>query len=279
MKKTKIDAYSLLEKVRTLKPVVHHLTNWVTIYDCANIVKVFGGSPVMAHALEEAAEMTQISSAVVLNIGTLTSDLVEAMRLSGRAANLKQTPVILDVCGVGATQFRDRKALELLKEVRIDVIKGNASEIARLAGETIRTKGVDSVKVSKDLAFLSQRLAKRYKCSVVVTGKVDYIADESHCLLVQNGHSMMENVVGTGCMAASVIGTFCAVEKDLCFASAAGLAAYEIAAQQAVKLSKGPGSFKEKLFDCIFKLDKKAINKMQKVERIDFDKVSSNANN
>ena len=114
--------YDLLARVRQQKPVVHHLTNWVTIYDCAQVIKTLGASPVMAHAPQEVAEMAQIASALVLNIGTLTVDLVEAMKLAARSANQKGIPVILDVCGAGATALRDQKCLELLNEVRIDVI-------------------------------------------------------------------------------------------------------------------------------------------------------------
>ncbi|MBU1006034.1 MAG: hydroxyethylthiazole kinase, partial [Candidatus Omnitrophica bacterium] len=139
--------YGILEKVREEKPLVHHLTNWVTIYDCANIVKVFGGAPVMAHAPEEAADMAELSSALVLNIGTLTSDFIESMKIAAKAANKKGIPVTLDICGAGATKFRDEKCFELLKDAKIDIIKGNASEVARIAGEDVRTKGVDSSKV------------------------------------------------------------------------------------------------------------------------------------
>ena len=109
-------ASDCLERVRKEKPLIHHLTNWVTIYDCANIVKVFGASPVMAHAREEVAEMAGIASALVLNIGTLTTDFVDAMILAGKSANQKGIPVVLDVCGAGATKFRDDKCFEILDE-------------------------------------------------------------------------------------------------------------------------------------------------------------------
>src|SRR5512136_1950706 len=112
--------FDLLERVRQQRPLVHHLTNWVTIYDCAQVVKTLGASPVMAHAREEVAEMRQMASALVLNIGTLTVDFVEAMKLAARSANQKGIPLVLDVCGAGATGLRDRKSLELLHEVRID---------------------------------------------------------------------------------------------------------------------------------------------------------------
>lgn len=136
----KLDAYQLLEKIKAQRPLVHHLTNWVTIYDCANVVKVLGGSPVMAHASEEVAEMTGMASALVLNIGTLTVDFVESMKIAAKSANKKGIPVILDVCGAGATQLRDRKCFELLDSAHIAIIKGNPSEIARVSGKAVKTR-------------------------------------------------------------------------------------------------------------------------------------------
>src|SRR5512145_3155813 len=105
----KLNAFLLA--VREKRPVVHHLTNWVTIYDCAQVVKTLGASPVMAHAPEEVAEMAQLASALVLNIGTLTTGMVEAMTLAARSANQKGIPVLLDPCGAGATRMRDQKSL------------------------------------------------------------------------------------------------------------------------------------------------------------------------
>ena len=207
-------ASDCLERVRKEKPLIHHLTNWVTIYDCANIVKVFGASPVMAHAREEVAEMAGIASALVLNIGTLTSDFVDAMILAGKSANQKGIPVVLDVCGAGATKFRDDKCFEILDEVKVSIIKGNSSEIARIAGESVQTRGVDASTVEKNLQDIARALAKERNCTVVITGKEDIVADEKRVVLVKNGHPMMANIVGTGCMATSVIGTFAAVEKD-----------------------------------------------------------------
>ncbi len=267
MHKIKIDAYNLLKKIREQKPVVHHLTNWVTIYDCANIVKVMGASPVMAHAKEEVADMANIASSLVLNIGTLTVDFIESMKVAAKSANKKGIPVILDVCGAGATPLRDQKCFELLDETRIDIIKGNASEIARISGEDVKTKGVDAGKVEQDLIGLAKNLSQKRKCAVVITGKEDIVANQKKLYIVKNGHSMMTNVVGTGCMATSVIGAFAAIEKDLVYASTAALVCFEIAAECAAKKSEGPGSFKEELFDSLFHLDKRAIDRMQRVER------------
>jgi hydroxyethylthiazole kinase len=266
MKKIKIDAYTLLERIKTDKPVVHHLTNWVTIYDCANVIKALGASPVMAHAKEEVAQMAGIASSLVLNIGTLTVDFVEAMKVAARSANKKGIPVILDVCGAGATDLRNQKSFELLDEVRIDIIKGNTSEIARVSGEETKTKGVDAAKVDKNMIEIANRLAKKRKCTVVVTGKEDIVSDGKKLYIIKNGHPMMSHIVGTGCMATSVIGAFAAVEKDLALACAAGLVCFEICAECAARKSQGPGTFKVQMFDCLYHLDKQTINRMQRVE-------------
>jgi len=266
MAQTKINPYALLKRIRLRQPVIHHLTNWVTIYDCANVVKVLGASPVMAHAREEVAQMTEIASALVLNIGTLTPELVEAMIVAALAANHHEIPVVLDVCGAGATELRDQACHRLLSEAGIDIIKGNYSEVARVSGEPVRPRGVDASRVDKDIAEVARELARKRRCTVVATGEKDIVTDQRRLYVVRNGHPMMANLVGTGCMAASVIGTFAAVEADLAYAATAGLVCFEVASECAVKESAGPGTFKEKLFDCLYHLDQKTIDRLQKVE-------------
>lgn len=258
--------YSFLQAVREKKPLVHHITNWVTIFDCAQIVKSFGASPVMAHAPEEVADMTGIASALVLNMGTLTSELVESMKLAAAAANRKGIPVVFDVCGAGATSFRDAKAMEIIDGAHIDVIKGNSSEIARIAGQAVETKGVDAGQVSADLREIAKALSAKRGCTVVITGAEDIVAGNGKLFLIRNGHPMMASLVGTGCMATSVIGTFAGAMPDqLPEAAAAGLVCYEIAAEQAVKKAEGPTSFRQQLFDCVYKLDEKQVRAMQQI--------------
>ena len=259
-------AYDILEKVRKQGPVIHHLTNWVTIYDCAQIVKTIGASPVMAHAKEEVADMTHIASALVLNIGTLTVDFVEAMKLAAHNANKRVIPVVLDVCGAGATRLRDQKCQELLQAAMMDVIKGNASEIAHLAGEKVSTRGVDSTEIDGDLAGLAGKLAREREAVVVITGKVDIVTDGRKTYRIKNGHPMMTRVVGTGCMASSVIGAFAAVAPDLAQAAASALVCFGIAGELAAAKASGPASFKQHLFDCLYSLNRETVLRMQKIE-------------
>jgi hydroxyethylthiazole kinase len=268
MKKYKINSGLLLTRVRQEKPLVHHLTNWVTIYDCANAVKVLGASPVMAHAQEEVAQMASLASSLVLNIGTLTVEFVSAMKLAAKGANKKGIPVILDACGAGATKLRDEKCFELLDQVRIDIIKGNASEIARLSGGNVRTKGVDAVSVSGDLRKIAKYLAIKRKAVVVVTGKDDIVTDGKRVFAISNGSPLMGKIVGTGCMSSSIIGAFIGVESDLAVASATALSVFGIAAEFAARDSKGLGSFKERLFDFLGKITPETVNRMQKIKAL-----------
>ncbi|MGB9927067.1 MAG: hydroxyethylthiazole kinase [Methanosarcina sp.] len=255
-----------LKTIRETKPLVHHITNWVTIYDCANITRVFGALPVMAHAPEECADMTKISSALVLNIGTLTSELIEAMLLSAAAANKKKIPVVLDAVGVGATKFRDEMAAKILNSVRVDIIKGNYSEIAKLAGEEAETKGVEATAINANPEKLAKAFAESRSSIVVMTGKEDIISDGKKVFVVKNGHEQMGSIVGTGCMAASVIGSFASVNPDYCEASKDALVYFGIAGELAAEKSKGPGSFKVNLYDEVFGLTDEKVKSLMNVE-------------
>ena len=260
--------YEIFERVKKDKPLVHHITNWVTICDCASITRAFGALPVMAHAKEESGDMAAISSALVLNIGTLTPELIESMIVAAKSANRKGIPVVLDAVGVGATRLRNESAAKLSDVVRIDIIKGNSSEIAKLAGMNVSTRGVESTKVDSDLAVIAKKLAKERNATVVITGKEDIVSDGIKTYIVKNGHELMGKVVGTGCMAASVIGAFAAVEKDYAIACAAALSIYGVAGELAAKESKGPGSFKENLFDAVYNLNKEKIEELSKIEEL-----------
>ncbi|MFC2154515.1 hydroxyethylthiazole kinase [Candidatus Altiarchaeota archaeon] len=255
----------MLEKIREKKPLVHHLTNWVTIWDCAQVTRSFGALPVMAHAKEEVEEMVGLASALVLNIGTLTPEFIDSMIKAGKEANKNGTPIILDAVGAGATKLRTESAIRIIDEVELAVLKGNAGEIAVLAGAEAEVKGVESMGVEGDPVAISKSFAKERDFTVATTGKQDIVSDGKKTYLIDNGHAMMGSLVGTGCMAASVIGCFCAIEKDYAFASASAMACYGIAGELAAKKSAGPGSFKQTFYDEIASLDKQKIDEKIKV--------------
>jgi hydroxyethylthiazole kinase len=239
----------MLNEIRQKKPLVHHITNYVTVNDCANITLCVGASPVMSHAWEEVEEMVRYAGALVLNIGTLDPYQEKSMLLAGHAANALDIPVIVDPVGTGATRYRTDFMSHLIKELRISVIKGNAGEIGVLAGADARVRGVDSGVVSGDLLAIARDFALETGITVAISGVTDIISDGDHVIVVENGHPMMGRISGTGCMAASVIGSFAAVHRDMAEASAASLAAFGIAGERAARNCSGPGSFKTALFD------------------------------
>ncbi len=239
----------LFARVREKRPLVHHITNYVTVNDCANITLCAGGAPVMADAKEEAAEMTAIGGALVLNIGTLNASQIASMILAGRMANERGIPIVLDPVGAGATRFRTDMVKRLLDELTITVLKGNAGEIGVVAGVEAVVRGVDSYGLAGDPLMIATGLAKTLHCTVAVSGATDVITDGKHSLLVDNGHPLMGSISGTGCMAASVTGAFCAESENPVTATAAALAAFGLAGERAAAVARGPLSFKVALFD------------------------------
>lgn len=247
MKNKKIS--DLFARLRETRPLVHHITNYVTVNDCANITISAGAAPVMADAPEEVCEMVTFAGALVLNIGTLNKGQRESMILAGGMANDRKIPVILDPVGAGATRFRTDTALCLLDDLKVTILKGNAGEIGTLAGAEAQVRGVDSQGVTGDLEKIASQFAKQAGLTVVVSGVNDIVTDGKHNFLVENGHPMMGRISGTGCMAASVTGAFAAVSDDPVIASTAALAAFGIAGEKAAAGARGPYSFKIALFD------------------------------
>ena len=259
---------SILTTVRTQTPLIHHITNYVTVNDCANITICAGGAPVMAHASDEVEEMVQYAGALVLNIGTLDSAQIESMLLVGRAAAKRDIPIILDPVGAGATTFRTKTAQKLMKDLPISILKGNAGEIGVLAGADAKVRGVDSAGISGNKESITREFAERTGMTVIMSGVTDIISDGKRTLLVENGHHLMGAVSGTGCMAASVTGVYNAVSQDRVTASATALAAFGIAGEKAAVLAKGPGSFKVALFDALASLTPEDLTRGTKIRDI-----------
>ncbi|WP_339323961.1 hydroxyethylthiazole kinase [Paenibacillus sp. FSL W8-0194] len=244
--------------VKRRRPLVHNITNMVVTNFTANGLLAIGASPVMAYAREEVADMAKIAGALVLNLGTLSAGLVEAAIIAGRSANLHGVPVILDPVGAGATPFRTKAALEILREVRVALVRGNAAEIANLIGETAAIKGVDAEESeSEPPVDLAVRAACRLGSVVAITGREDVITDGLKGYVVRGGHPMLTRVTGTGCLLTSVIGAFAAVETDLLTAGAAALAFYGAAASRAYAAAggRGPGSFQAAFLDALSEMD------------------------
>jgi hydroxyethylthiazole kinase len=263
---------SLVERIRTQHPLVHHITNMVVMNDTANITLAIGASPVMAHAIEEVEEMVNLASALVLNIGTLTPGQVESMLKAGKRANERGIPIVLDPVGVGATHLRTESALRLLRELRITAIRGNASEVGTLVGVAAETRGVDSVSLSEDRVVVAQRAARAFACTVAITGVYDIIAENGtrgqRVARVENGHPLLATITGSGCMATSLVGAFLAVEPDAWLATTAALVAMGVAGEMAARKAEGPGTFRSHLLDAVAQLDAERLTQMQRVESL-----------
>ncbi len=239
------------------------MTNWVTIYDCAQITRSTGALPVMAHAEEEVEEMVSIASAFVINIGTLTPDLIESALKAAKKANERGIPVILDAVGAGATRLRTDSTLKILEGSRVSVLKGNAGEIATLAGAGAEVKGVESIVAEGKPEDHGSLLAGKYCCTVAITGPQDVVTDGSRTFRILNGHPRMGEVVGTGCMSSSVIGCFVSVSDDVFTGTVHALSAYGIAGELTVPVSEGPMEFKHKLIDRMAILNRTDMDRMK----------------
>ena len=259
-------AAEILQKVHREKPLVHHLTNYVTMGDCASITVSVGALPVMAQAEEEVEEMVSAARAAVINTGTLSPERARAMLLMGVKARKMNIPVIYDPVGVGATTFRTGEALKLLHEIKPSIIKGNRAEVAFLAGKTgAEIRGIEALSGAGEPLEVAKLLRETldYEGVVIITGPVDLIYDGKRTARVNNGHALLPLVVGSGCMASSVIAAFAAVERDYFRAATAALATLGVAAEVAVQAAGnkplGPAGFKTRWLDTLYFLSEEEL--------------------
>jgi hydroxyethylthiazole kinase len=244
----------LLLKIKNKKPLVHHITNYVTVNDCANITLAIGASPVMADDIGEVEEMVSFASSLVINIGTLNVRSIESMIAAGRGARAKGIPIIFDPVGVGATQLRTATAKRIIEAVHPSVIRGNMSEIKSLAGLNADIKGVDSIAGEEDGEKVARQLSQELDCVIAITGKQDIIAQGDRVCRIDNGQAILSQVTGTGCMATSLVACFCGVAPDLFVGAAGGIMAMGLAGElskQSLQTGDGIGTFRVRLFDAV----------------------------
>lgn len=203
------------ENVRKTCPLIHNITNYVTVNDCANILLACGASPIMADAIEEVQEITAICNGLNINMGTLNERTVEAMVAAGQEANRLGRPVVFDPVGAGASAFRTETAFRLLEKVKFSVIRGNVSEIKTLAYGSGRTKGVDAdvadrvTEENLDTAVtFAKAFAKRTGAVIAITGVIDIVADGERAYCIRNGRAEMSAITGTGCQLSAMTAAF-----------------------------------------------------------------------
>ncbi|ETI88307.1 MAG: Hydroxyethylthiazole kinase [Clostridium butyricum DORA_1] len=265
----------LLNRLKNKKPLIHNITNYVTVNDCANILLAIGASPIMADDLKESADITSIASALVINIGTLNERTIESMIASGKKANELNIPVVLDPVGAGASSFRNETTKRILEEIKISVLRGNMSEIKFIAGLECETKGVDAsesdLKSDSDEGVrVAKSLAKRFNCIVAITGVCDIVSDGEKSVTIENGTKMLSNVTGTGCMTTALVGGYlgaCETKEDLFIAAISGIVSMgicgEIAEERAGNI--GLGSFHMAIIDAVSNLDEDILLNRNKI--------------
>lgn len=267
-----------LQSVKKIKPLVHHITNYVTANDCANITLAIGASPVMADDICEVRDMVSLAHSLVLNLGTLNNRTVESMIEAGKRASELNIPVILDPVGAGATPYRTKIAREIIDTIEVAVVRGNLSEIKALYGIDIQTKGVDSSEnlsgdedVPSYLKVFAMDFANQFHTVVSITGKMDIITDGKRLYIVKNGHEMLSRITGTGCMCTSLIGSYLGAETNSIDGALAGVATMGIAGEigyNRLDKDEGTGSLKVKILDAIYHLSEEEILKWGKIYEV-----------
>lgn len=265
-----------MENVRKKSPLVHCITNYVTVNDCANILLASGASPIMADEILEVEEITSISEALCINIGTLNRRTIESMIISGKKANELNIPVLFDPVGTGASELRTHATKRILKNIKIDVIRGNISEIKSILEDEGHTNGVDAgEEITEEnidnIIEMARYLSKHTNAIIVITGAIDIISDSNKSYLIRNGNKSMAKVTGTGCMLSALIAGYMGANKDdmlKAVANAVGLMglAGDYSYNEMVRNNTGTGSFRTYIIDYISKATYKDIEEGIKIE-------------
>lgn len=268
----------IFETVREKLPLVHCITNYVTVNDCANMLLACGGSPIMADDSLEVEEVTSLCKALVINIGTLNARTVESMIKAGKKANALGHPVIFDPVGIGASQFRRETAFKLMEAIQFTVIRGNISEIKTIYKGTGMTQGVDACEADEvtesnleETINFARSLSQQTGAIIAITGAIDLVVNEKEAYAIKNGHALMAKVTGTGCMLTSVIGGFVAacpeqaLKAVVAAISAMGLCG-ELAYEKMLAQGSGTGSYKVYLIDYMSQMNTKLFREGQKIE-------------
>lgn len=266
-----------LDNVRKSVPLIHNITNYVTVNDVANALLACGGSPIMSDEPEDVADITAICGGLNINIGTLNKRSIEGMFLAGAKANELGRVILLDPVGAGASALRTNTAIQLMEKIKFDVIRGNISEIKTLALGSGTTQGVDADAadtVTEDnldaMVLFAKNFAEKTGTVVAVTGTIDLVADAGKCYVIRNGHPEMSKITGTGCQLSGIATAYAAANSDhkteavaaaVCFMGLAGEIGY--ANMQA---GEGNATYRNRIIDAMCHIDAEALDKGAKYE-------------
>ncbi|MDD3252997.1 MAG: hydroxyethylthiazole kinase [Lachnospiraceae bacterium] len=279
----------ILERVRAARPLIHNITNYVTVNDVANIVLACGGSPIMADDFEEVEDITSICAGLNINIGTLNRNTIPSMFRAGKKANELGHAVLLDPVGTGASRHRTETALSLVKEIHFDAIRGNSSEIRALAkgigvmqedGRMVgggSTKGVDADAadvITEETLDAAVTFAKAFAGVtggvIAITGTLDLVADVAQCYVIRNGRPEMGRITGTGCQLSGMATAFLAANRgNPCKAMAAAVCAMGLAGEIGwanMQPQDGNVTYRNRIIDAVYCMTGEQLEKGAKYE-------------
>ena len=267
------------DNVREKHPLVHNITNYVTVNDVANILLACGGSPIMADDSGEVEDITSICQGLNINIGTLNKNTIPSMFLAGKKANVLGHVVLLDPVGAGASGLRTKTANELVRDIKFTVIRGNISEIKTLALGSGTTKGVDANLADKvtaenihEVVSFAQEFSKKTGAVIAITGAIDLVCNENIAYAIYNGHEMMSSITGTGCQLSALTASFVSANPDyLLEATVAAVCtmglAGEIAHERLTPLD-GNASYRNYIIDAIYNMTPKQLQEGSQYKKI-----------
>lgn len=268
---------TMLENVRAKTPLVHNITNYVTVNDVANVLLAAGGSPIMSDDADDVEDITSICGGLNINIGTLNKNTIPSMFLAGRKANALGHIVLLDPVGAGASRLRTDTANRLMREVRFDAVRGNISEIKTLCTGSGTTKGVDADAVDAvteanldDGVALVKAFARQAGCIIAVTGAIDLVSDGERCWCIRNGRAEMSRITGTGCQLSALMTAFLVANPDRKLdAAAAAVCMMGLAGEIAwanMQPGDGNSTYRNRIIDAIFNMTGDALEEGAKYE-------------
>ena len=268
---------TMLENVRAKSPLVHNITNYVTVNDVANVLLAAGGSPIMSDDADDVEDITSICGGLNINIGTLNKNTIPSMFLAGKKANELGHIVLLDPVGAGASRLRTDTANRLMQEVRFDAVRGNISEIKTLCTGSGSTKGVDADAVDAvteanldNGVQLVKTFAAQTGCIIAVTGAIDLVSDGERCWCIRNGRAEMSRITGTGCQLSALMTAFLVANPDRKLdAAAAAVCMMGLAGEIGwanMQPGDGNSTYRNRIIDAIFNMTGDALEKGAKYE-------------
>ena len=268
---------TMLENVRAKSPLVHNITNYVTVNDVANVLLAAGGSPIMSDDANDVEDITSICGGLNINIGTLNKNTIPSMFLAGKKANALGHIVLLDPVGAGASRLRTDTANRLMQEVRFDAVRGNISEVKTLCTGSGSTKGVDADAVDAvteanldNGVQLVKTFAAQTGCIIAVTGAIDLVSDGERCWCIRNGRAEMSRITGTGCQLSALMTAFLVANPDRKLdAAAAAVCMMGLAGEIGwanMQPDDGNSTYRNRIIDAIFNMTGDALEEGAKYE-------------